>query len=67
MRALAIARDAGVALTEALALEGIGHSHLQTGNHGKAASYLRQALTIYQRIGAPGARRVQDTLCSHGL
>ena len=66
-RALAIARDVGAPLVEALALEGIGDSHLQDGNPRIAASYLHQALTIYQRIEAPDARRVQDTLRNHGL
>ena len=51
--ALAIARDLGVPLEEARALEGIGRSHLQDGDRGQAAAHLRQALTIYQRIGAP--------------
>jgi len=66
-RALAIARDVGAPLVEALALEGIGDSHLQDGNPRIAASYLHQALTIYQRIEAPDAGRVQDTLRNHGL
>lgn len=29
--------------------------------------HLQQALTIYQRIGAPAARRVQQTLQDHQL
>jgi hypothetical protein len=29
--------------------------------------YLRQALAIYQRIGAPGAQRIQETLQRHRL
>ena len=29
--------------------------------------HLGQALAIYQRIGAPAARRVQETLLAHGL
>jgi tetratricopeptide (TPR) repeat protein/transcriptional regulator with XRE-family HTH domain len=66
-RALAIARDIKAAPEEARALEGIGHSHLHEGNPGQAAAYLRQALTGYQRIGAPGAKRVQETLRSQSL
>jgi tetratricopeptide (TPR) repeat protein/DNA-binding transcriptional ArsR family regulator len=66
-RALAIARDINAAPEEARALEGLGHSHLQEGNPGQAAAHLRQALTIYQRIGTTGARRVQKTLQNHRL
>jgi tetratricopeptide (TPR) repeat protein/transcriptional regulator with XRE-family HTH domain len=66
-RALAIVRDISAAPEEARALEGIGHSHLQEGNRAQAAAHLLQALTIYQRIGAPAARRVQQTLQDHGL
>jgi hypothetical protein len=29
---------------------------------GQAAVHLREALTIYQRIGGPGVQRVQETL-----
>jgi tetratricopeptide (TPR) repeat protein/transcriptional regulator with XRE-family HTH domain len=61
-RALAIARDLSAAPEEARALEGLGHSHRQDGDPGQAAIHLRQALTIYQRIGSPAARRVQETL-----
>jgi hypothetical protein len=65
-RALAIARDISAAPEQARALEGLGRAHIQGGNHDKGLDCLRQALTIYQRIGAPGARRVQETL-RHGL
>ena len=62
-RALAIARDLGVLPENARALEGMGNSHLQDGNPGRAAEYLRQALAIYQRIGhVPAAGRVQEAL-----
>jgi len=40
---------------------------LQDGNTGQAAAHLRQALAIYQRIGAPAARRVQKTIQYHKL
>jgi len=66
-RALAIARDISVAPEEARALEGIGNSHLHDGHLTEAAKYLRQALAIYQRTGAPAARRVQEILHQHGL
>ena len=66
-QALAIARDISAAPEEARALEGIGNSHLREGNPGEAAACLQQALRIYQRIGAPGANRIQETLRHHGI
>ena len=66
-RALALTRDVSAPLEEARALEGIGQCHIQNDDPGQAAAYLRQALAIYQRIGAPHARRVQETLHRHGL
>jgi len=54
-----------VPLEEARALEGLGQSHLQDGNLSQAAAHLQQALAIYQRIGAPAARRIQESLQSH--
>jgi len=65
-QALAIARDLGAPLEEARALDGIGHC-LLSDDTAEAAVYLRQALAIYQRIGVPGARPVQDTLDHYGL
>jgi tetratricopeptide (TPR) repeat protein len=65
-QALAIARDLGAPLEEARALEGIGESQPRDDTVAAAAS-LRQALAIYQRIGSPRARRVQDTLDARGL
>jgi tetratricopeptide (TPR) repeat protein/transcriptional regulator with XRE-family HTH domain len=65
-QALAIASDLGAPLEEARALEGIGQSLLHR-SPAEAAAHLRHALAIYQRIGAPGARRVQDTLNDQGL
>ena len=61
-QALAIARDLGTPLEQARALEGIGHSHLRDGHTSEGTACLRQALTIYQRIGSLAARRVQETL-----
>ncbi len=61
-RALAIARDISATPEEARALEGLGRAHIQDGNHDKGLECLRQALTIYQRIGAPAAQRVRETL-----
>ena len=65
-QALAIARELGAPLEEARAREGIGRSLLQQ-ERAEAAAHLRDALEIYQKIGAPGARRVQGTLDDHGL
>jgi tetratricopeptide (TPR) repeat protein/transcriptional regulator with XRE-family HTH domain len=65
-QALAIARSLGSPLEEARALEGIGRS-LLSDDTAEAAASLRQALAIYQDIGAPGARQVQDTLDARGL
>ena len=61
-QALAIARDLGTLPEEARSLEGTGRSHLHDGHAREAAACLRQALAIYQRIAAPAARRVQETL-----
>jgi tetratricopeptide (TPR) repeat protein/transcriptional regulator with XRE-family HTH domain len=61
-RALAIARDLGTPLEEARALEGIGRSHLRDGHASQGTACLEQALAIYQRIRAPDAQRVQETL-----
>jgi tetratricopeptide (TPR) repeat protein/transcriptional regulator with XRE-family HTH domain len=59
--ALAIARELGTPGEQARALEGIGRSLLRQ-DPAEAAADLRQALEIYQKIGAPDAQRVQDTL-----
>jgi tetratricopeptide (TPR) repeat protein/transcriptional regulator with XRE-family HTH domain len=59
--ALAIASELGTPGEQARALEGIGRSLLHR-DPPEAAAHLRQALEIYQQIGAPDARRVQDTL-----
>ena len=66
-RALAIARDIRAPLEEARALEGIGRCHLQDGNCGEGDACLRQALMIYQHLGAPGAQRIQEILHERGL
>jgi tetratricopeptide (TPR) repeat protein/transcriptional regulator with XRE-family HTH domain len=66
-RALAIARDISATPEEARALEGLGCAHLQDGNHDEGLDCLRQALAIYQRIGAPAAQRVRETLRNPSL
>jgi hypothetical protein len=40
---------------------------LQNGNRDQAAAHLQQALAIYERLGVPGARRVQQTVKDEGL
>ena len=64
--ALALTRELGTPHEQARALEGIGRCLLGR-DPAEAAGRLREALEIYQRIGAPEARRVQDTLTEHGL
>jgi tetratricopeptide (TPR) repeat protein len=61
-RALTIARDLDAPLEQARALEGLGRAHLHEGNPREGYDQLCQALTIYQRIGAPAAHRVEETL-----
>jgi len=63
--ALAKAIELGAPAEEARALAGLGRSQL-AGDSVDAATNLREALAIYQRIGAPEARLVQDTLNEHG-
>jgi len=65
-RALAIARDIRAAFEEARALEGLGRVCLHD-DRDQAAAHLQQALAMYERLGVPGARRVQQTLQDHGL
>jgi DNA-binding SARP family transcriptional activator/tetratricopeptide (TPR) repeat protein len=57
-RALELARSAGTQLEEARALEGIGRCAAQLSDVGAADSALRQALDIYQRLGAADATRL---------
>jgi hypothetical protein len=54
-------------LEEARALEGIGHCQAQDGNSGEGTDCLRQALVVYQRIGSPRARHVEEFLRQHEL
>jgi hypothetical protein len=44
---------------EAHVLEGLGRSH---GNTSEGTADLRQALTVYQHLNSPIARRVKETL-----
>jgi tetratricopeptide (TPR) repeat protein len=65
-KALAIARELGTPGEQARALEGIGRSLLRR-DPAEAAMHLREALEIYQKIGAPEARSVRDTLDGQSL
>jgi len=67
VRALAIAREISVRLEEARALEGLGHCLLPDGDHDDGAAHWQQALAIYERIGAPDAQRIRETLRKHGI
>ncbi len=66
-QALGIAREVSSAFEEARALEGIGRSYLHNGDRDQAAEHLLQAVAIYERLGVPGARRVQQTVKDEGL
>jgi DNA-binding SARP family transcriptional activator len=63
-RALTLARAIGARLEEARALEGIGKCAGQLGDADPAAGALRQALEIYQRLGAGDAGRLAAELGS---
>ena len=65
-RALVIARDLGIPLEEARAMEGAGYCHLREGRPREGIACLRQALAIYQRLCAPEAVRVQEDLLTEG-
>ena len=63
-QALSTARHINAPVLEAQALEGIGRSHIREGNPGQGVAHLRQALAVYQRLGAAEAQRVEKTLLS---
>jgi tetratricopeptide (TPR) repeat protein/DNA-binding XRE family transcriptional regulator len=65
-QALAIARELGTPGEQARALEGIGRSLLRR-DPAEGAAHLREALEIYQKIGAPEARGVRDALDDQSL
>ena len=65
-QALIIAREVGAYPEEARAQAGLGMS-LLPGSPTEAAGHLREALVIFQRLGHPAARGIQDTLDEHGL
>jgi len=61
-QALGLARQIGSAWDEAHALAGLGRCALAAGHTGQAADELRQALEIFQRIGAAEAARLSAEL-----
>jgi tetratricopeptide (TPR) repeat protein len=63
-RALALATAIAAQGEQARALEGIGLCHLQDGNPQKGQELLHRALAVYQRIGSPRARGVEQRLAS---
>ena len=61
-RALRIAREIKAPVLEARALEAIGHSYFLEENPNRGTECLQQALTVYRRIGAAEAQRVEEAL-----
>jgi Tfp pilus assembly protein PilF len=51
-QALLLAREIGCPLEQARALEGIGRCDIANGDTVTALSSLREALTVYERLGA---------------
>jgi tetratricopeptide (TPR) repeat protein/transcriptional regulator with XRE-family HTH domain len=64
LAALDLARQVNIPLEEARALEGLGLSYLAS-DPSEGSGFLRDALTIYLRIGSPNAERVQAALRGH--
>ncbi|MFD7100106.1 tetratricopeptide repeat protein [Streptomyces xanthophaeus] len=51
--ALKITRTLSLTLEGAQALEGVARCHAKTGNPEAALAGLREALTVYRRLGVP--------------
>lgn len=64
-RALTIASTISYMAEQAHALEGIGLCHSHAGGQNESTSELRQALSIYQRIGSPKALQIHQILADH--
>jgi tetratricopeptide (TPR) repeat protein len=64
--ALHLAREVHQPDDEAIALQGLGETRLLEGKLQDGASYLRQALEIYQRLGVPAAEQVLARLAGIG-
>ena len=63
-RALTVATSIAAQREQARALEGIGWCHADEGNPVQGCGSLRRALAIYQRIGSPRARDVDQALAA---
>ena len=61
---LQLARQIHSPLEEARALEGAASCQLRTGEKAAALADLREAVAIYQRIGAPGAKTAAEFLAT---
>ena len=61
-KALEIATSIGALLDQARALEGLGLCHALEGNRSEGRKILSQALAVYQRIGSPHARELEQEL-----
>ena len=61
-KALQIATSIAAQLEQARALEGLGRCHALEGNRSEARKILSQALAVYQRIGSPHARELEQEL-----
>ena len=63
-RALALAVTIAAQHEQARALEGLGLCQISDGQPQQGRDLLRQALTVYQRIGSPQARNLENMLTS---
>jgi tetratricopeptide (TPR) repeat protein len=64
--ALDLARETEQPDEEAVALEGIGETHLRQRDLPDGLAYLRQARQIYQRLGMPAAGQITARLAELG-
>ena len=61
-KALQIATSIAAQLEQARALEGLSRCHTLEGNHSEGRKILSRALAVYQRIGSPRARELEQEL-----
>ena len=61
-KALEIATSIAAQREQARALEGLGLCHALEGNRSEGRKILSQALDVYQRIGSPRARELEEEL-----
>jgi DNA-binding SARP family transcriptional activator len=64
--ALDLARETEQPDEEAVALEGIGETHLRERENGDGVAYLQRAREIYQRLGMPAAGQITARLAEIG-